>query len=361
MTKGTRKTRKVKGGSPTVITNSNIKEFVKKYVFGGEYIGLLPDDLRTAAIGDWDVSQVTDMSNLFNFPNVDGRMHEFNEPIGSWNVSNVTNMDSMFSYAGSFNQDISQWNVSNVTNMKDMFAHARAFDQPIGSWNVSNVTNMEAMFYGAESFDQPIELWNVSNVTNMEDMFLYADSFSQPIESWNLSDATMERMFGNAESLNDYLARVRHVPIPLTPEYLKQLGYSDQAVRFIVEKKMDDEGFMSYVEKIQDKTGIDYLDQIFSSLIIDPVQASDGNIYERNSIIAVLNSNKKSPLTRERLTDELIPAVDRRRQINELINTYIENPEQSAGRGRIRVTRKRKNAGAIKRRGRKSRSNKRKW
>ena len=43
----------------------------------------------------------------------------FNQPIGDWDVSNVTDMQSMFSYAVDypmiFNQDISSWDVGNVT------------------------------------------------------------------------------------------------------------------------------------------------------------------------------------------------------------------------------------------------------
>ena len=46
------------------------------------------------------------------------------KPIGNWDVSNVTNMSGMFEGAKSFNQDISNWDVSNVTNMISMFVIA---------------------------------------------------------------------------------------------------------------------------------------------------------------------------------------------------------------------------------------------
>ena len=56
-----------------------------------------------------DVSQVTDMSDLFSWS-------PFNGDISRWNVSNVTNMAWMFN-GSKFNGDISKWDVSNVTDM----------------------------------------------------------------------------------------------------------------------------------------------------------------------------------------------------------------------------------------------------
>ena len=38
----------------------------------------------------------------------------FNQPLGNWDVSNVTDMSGMFNDANLFNQPLSNWNVSNV-------------------------------------------------------------------------------------------------------------------------------------------------------------------------------------------------------------------------------------------------------
>ena len=48
----------------------------------------------------------------------------------------------MFNEA-SFNQPIDNWDVSNVTQMSGMFNGATAFNQPLNSWNTSNVGNMQ--------------------------------------------------------------------------------------------------------------------------------------------------------------------------------------------------------------------------
>ena len=79
--------------------------------------------------------------------------------INDWDVSSVTNMSNMFKNASSFNQDISNWDVSSVTNMHDMFNGASSFNQDISNWDVSSVTNMHNMFDGASSFDQDLSSW----------------------------------------------------------------------------------------------------------------------------------------------------------------------------------------------------------
>ena len=48
--------------------------------------------------------------------------------------------------ASSFNQDIDAWNVSQVTDMRQLFYRASAYDQPLGSWQVGRVRNMNQMF-----------------------------------------------------------------------------------------------------------------------------------------------------------------------------------------------------------------------
>lgn len=92
--------------------------------------------------------------------------------ISDWDVSNVTNMRELFMNKQTFNDDISQWKVSNVTDMKGMFLNASAFNQPIGDWDVSNVTSMVSMFYNASEFDQDLTKWDVDHVINYQSIFL---------------------------------------------------------------------------------------------------------------------------------------------------------------------------------------------
>jgi surface protein len=122
-------------------------------------------------IGNWDVSNVTDMSWLF------GGARNFNQPLDKWNVSNVKNMAYMFYDAEAFNQPLNNWDVGNVKNMSDMFMYTENFNQPLNKWNVSNVKDMYGMFRFAKHFSQSLNSWNVSNVKDMALMFMNAVSF----------------------------------------------------------------------------------------------------------------------------------------------------------------------------------------
>ena len=173
-------------------TNDELKNAVDLYIADHATAVSQYGDINT-----WDVSNITDMSKLFEYKNT------FNEDIGNWDTSNVTNMKNMFSYATSFNQDISGWNTSNVTNMGRMFDNAYSFNQSIGYWDTSNVFDMYEMFYYATYFNQDIGNWNTSNVIDMDKMFFYAESFNQDIGNWNTSNVIgMSSMFENASSFN---------------------------------------------------------------------------------------------------------------------------------------------------------------
>ncbi|NYJ27795.1 BspA family leucine-rich repeat surface protein [Allomuricauda sp. ARW1Y1] len=126
---------------------------------------------------DWDVSTITDMSNMFD-------KSSFNQDVFSWDVSSVLDMSYMF-FSSTFNQDISNWDVSNVQNMSGIFGSS-SFRGDVTGWDVGNVTNMDYMF-NSTFFDQDISYWDVSNVRSMRHMFSQC-SFNQDISNWNVSN-----------------------------------------------------------------------------------------------------------------------------------------------------------------------------
>tara|TARA_B100001093_G_scaffold317410_1_gene302800 strand:+ start:736 stop:13770 length:13035 start_codon:yes stop_codon:yes gene_type:complete len=180
------------GGSFTARTPTPTETPTPIAQFGGDDSAFKPDDkaqLQTAVnewvldetnailtygdINTWDVTNVTDMSDLFNFDiyTLDGSYGPLDHP----KIPNA--LYSTYSEGQSFpnklfNSDISNWDVSNVTNMKQMFYNCEAFNQPIGNWNTSNVENFAGILgggshggqdiYGATAspaFDQDISGW----------------------------------------------------------------------------------------------------------------------------------------------------------------------------------------------------------
>ena len=150
-------------------------------------------------IGTWDVSQISDFSQVFDsernntfdlpLPSCPEDCNStFNEDLSGWNVSAAETMFGMFARTTSFNQDISSWNVTSVRDMVEMFFDAESYNQDISSWNISQVVNMSSMFSLAESFNQNLCFWELQvdpSLANFEDMFLHSDCAEQesPISS----------------------------------------------------------------------------------------------------------------------------------------------------------------------------------
>lgn len=142
-------------------------------------------------IQDWDVSQITDFSLLFD------SCHDFNDDISNWDVSNATNMQGMFLCANKFNPQsgsgIGLWDTSNIKTMQSMFFRALEFnpqgDSGLGLWDTSNVYDMAYMFYNARNFN-PCEIdlnqWDVSKVGLMQCMFEGVIKFNQELK-WNIT------------------------------------------------------------------------------------------------------------------------------------------------------------------------------
>ena len=184
-----------------IFDNDSLRRAVNLWVSDKSKAIELYNDINT-----WDVSQVTDMSKLFQYK------YDFNDNISEWDTSNVKDMSSMFTYTRSFNQPLNRWNVSNVTNMSRMFEDAKIFNQSLNRWNVSNVKDMSSMFRSTKLFNENISYWDTSNVTNMSRMFSAAINFDKDIYTrvlpdgkiaWDVSNVTnMENMFGFTKSFN---------------------------------------------------------------------------------------------------------------------------------------------------------------
>ena len=87
-------------------------------------------------------------------------------------TSEITDMSMLFRYSD-YNFDVSDWDVSNVTNMSGMFNSCFVFTgKGLENWNVSNAIDMSYMFCDCEDFNCDLSKWNVSNVIDMSNLFI---------------------------------------------------------------------------------------------------------------------------------------------------------------------------------------------
>jgi len=179
--------------------------------FGGMFDNTKFNNGGSTGINGWNTSNATLMDRVFY------RVPEFNQPIGNWDVSGVTTMENMFrggenlnssSNFGSFNQDLGNWDTSSVGNMSYLFAMQTGFtnggSDSITGWDTSSVTNMRNMFWRNYEFNHPIGSWDMGKVTNVQNMFVYAYAFDQPIGNWNVSGVTNLNLLwgGNTTAAN---------------------------------------------------------------------------------------------------------------------------------------------------------------
>ena len=109
------------------------------------------------------------------------------ENLGKPDLSQVTSCARMFAGVEKLYMPLADWDVSTVTDMSQMFQGcSKFFNNPMGNWNVSTVKNMSRMFEGCEKYNQPLDQWNVSQVEDMERMFEGCTSFNQSLANWKL-------------------------------------------------------------------------------------------------------------------------------------------------------------------------------
>ncbi len=157
-------------------TDEDIHEAVKEWLKDPEAA-----ERRYGHISDWDVSRVTDMSDLFCDAS------SFNEDLSKWQTGNVTDMSRMFWRAESFTSDLSKWQTGNVTDMRGVFYNASSFTSDLSKWQTGNVTDMAGMFEGASSFTSDLSKWQTGNVMDMGSMFCNASSFTSDLSQWDTS------------------------------------------------------------------------------------------------------------------------------------------------------------------------------
>ena len=116
-------------------------------------------DKVTATDNDW--SRVFDNTGLIN------------ADVSNLDTRNITYMGFLFAGSTGLKTvgDLSHWNVSNVTDMSFMFNNYNGVIGDLSHWDTSNVTDMSWMFGFSSASVSGLNTWNTRKTTDMSNMF----------------------------------------------------------------------------------------------------------------------------------------------------------------------------------------------
>ena len=231
--------------STIALTNDNIHSAVRLWLDSANNNRTLVEALYGGSIGDWDISGVTVLDEVFAdlprgtslttsntsdgiislarwdtsrvtsmralFYNTTG----FSAPgLDAWDVSSVQDMRVMWAYATDFASDVSPWNTASLQTVRAALAHySHTTVRPttpteesmpmISTWKTPSLTDMEGLFTNTQFVQTNLEGWTTSQVTNMAFMFEESRNFyGGDLSVWDVSKVvTMEHMFAGAINL----------------------------------------------------------------------------------------------------------------------------------------------------------------
>jgi hypothetical protein len=155
----------------SILDRSRRFVFTSKVVLSKAISDYLAHPIDSPPIRTWDVSGMTNMSNLFAASIVSEETNALLEGIEEWDVSQVLFMDSMFEVCKFFNQPLNKWNVSKVKTADKMFYRCTHFNQPLDKWRLRDIESMEKMFQYCRVFDQNLSTWRILPAVPKQNMF----------------------------------------------------------------------------------------------------------------------------------------------------------------------------------------------
>jgi len=163
-----------------VIDTSEITNMSQLFHLERSYLKKGTEIFSKLKIDEWNVSNVTDMSKMFQ------DCHNITADLSGWNVNKCENMERMFQDCWNFNSPIFQ-SVNGLVKANNMFKNCKIFNQDISRWNVSNLEEAEKMFEKCFDFNCDISSWRPKKLKNINFMFYKCTSFNQDLTPWKLS------------------------------------------------------------------------------------------------------------------------------------------------------------------------------
>jgi hypothetical protein len=147
-----------------IISNNNNRDITNDYIYN------IYNIISTPISQSDGVSRVLDFGSKELIPN-DGRIYSI---LDSW-FEDKEGIEDIYG-------NISEWEVSKVSDMSNLFSVKRNpkvidFNEDISNWDLSGLVDANAMFYGAEKFNQDINKWDLNKLKSAFDMFRGATDF----------------------------------------------------------------------------------------------------------------------------------------------------------------------------------------
>lgn len=235
--------------------------------------------LANISVTTWNVSKVTDMSNMFyccdSLPSIDLKPNTCTAKDGSgqytaWNTASLKNTSGMFMDYGGENHalttvDTTGWDTFKLEDTSYMFMECRGLTavKGIESWNVSSLKDAHNMFQDCQSLQTiNVSNWNTASLENTSVMFGSCKALkSIDISKWDMSKVTKSNaMFVYCESFTELTLPkslvvvgerfAGYCPKLTTITFNHPAGANIQmsSSAFIVENNGKDEGTTGYIE-----------------------------------------------------------------------------------------------------------------
>lgn len=148
-----------------------------------------------SGLARWDVSNVTNLSNLFS----GCASLEDLSPIAGWDVSNVTRMGGTFRDCTALTtlEPLAGWDVSSALDMGGIFRGCAGVADlsPLASWNTHNAIDLSYAFAGCSSLRSAAALarWDVSSVLDLGHLFDGCSAIADfsALDGWQLPEGAI--------------------------------------------------------------------------------------------------------------------------------------------------------------------------
>lgn len=201
-----------------------------------------------ADLNDIDVTNITNMSELFSGLGFDYREKIGNIDISEWDMSLVENTYAMFRGCSNFNCNLSDWKLNKVVNAEQMFSGCTTFNSDVSNWNLDSLFYAKYMFANCTYFEgKGLDTWDLPNLTDATFMFMNCKKLKADFRHCTFyKDCNMSHMFEKCDRNNLILSQYFYDPNKKTHKI-----NGDEFMFYIVWKILDQEGPMKKTEVLR--------------------------------------------------------------------------------------------------------------